>query len=223
MGPRSRAPRCGCLGDGRGAAAGRGRCRRRRAHVPLLDPERDPQGGEVGSVLGGVVGRQVDALAGQPVPARPGGRVALGGNRRIEGGQAERFALDGVDLRADQRWLSVRGAALVNEDDFPVGVDALGHGQVGGRDRGAARPAGQPDDRIGPRGGGDGLDPGDADADRRAVGSRPVLRDGEVAAAELAAQVELGDRGHVGCRARGRLESGDGLADRRRCGRGARL
>jgi len=81
----------------------------------------------------------------------------------------------------------VPGAALVDEDDVTVGVDGrLGHGEAGCVEQArSARPAGQPDHRVGCGLRVGGLEPGDRDLDLAPVGLVPVLRHGQIAAAEL--------------------------------------
>ena len=92
----------------------------------------------------------------------------------------------------------MQGVALIDEDDLSVGVDPLRDTEIGGRDGRAARPAGQPDDRVRLRSGGGRLDPRDRDPDRWPVGLRMILRHGEVAAAKARAEVELWKPGTLG-------------------------
>ena len=77
-------------------------------HVPLLDAERDPQLGDVGRVLGGVVGRQADALSGQSFPAGSCRRVALLPRGRVGSRQPERFTLERSISGQDNAGLACR-------------------------------------------------------------------------------------------------------------------
>src|SRR6185369_16181279 len=83
-----------------------------RVDVPLVDAHRDPEIGDVGGVLGGVVGGEVDALGGEAVSASTHG----GGALLVVGG-ALRADADGVgqklvDLGAGQEWIVLQRAPL---------------------------------------------------------------------------------------------------------------
>jgi hypothetical protein len=88
----------------------------------VLDPQRLAQSREVGGVLGGVVGPQVDALSSQTAITPRGGLDMQAPRRRGVVRKADRVRVDLIDPRAGELGLGVELPALVHDDQRPVPV-----------------------------------------------------------------------------------------------------
>ena len=91
--------------------------------VPLGDPQRRPQVGEVGGVLGRVVGAEVDPSLGQTPVAGPRRRHLCAPGRRGVIDQTYAAGDEPGTLRAEERRLGEAHPALVHENELSVAVE----------------------------------------------------------------------------------------------------
>ena len=117
--------------------------------VPFVDAQRDPQVGEVGRILGGVVCRRVEALVPYATYADLVGRdLGLGRLCRQEW-DADRIVVGLFSFGALEQRIGEVGAALVDEDHLALGVESRGHLACDLERTRTARPSGEHHERVG--------------------------------------------------------------------------
>lgn len=91
--------------------------------VPLGDPQRHAQVGEVSGVLGRVIGTEVDPLLDETSVASPCRRRLQASRRRGVVDQTDPAGDELETLRAEQKRLGERHPALVHENELSVAVE----------------------------------------------------------------------------------------------------
>ena len=157
-----------------------------RVHIPLRYLECNEQVSEVGGVLTGVKGAQVDALRDKAVVTRLGSRnVKCSGIRRIVG-QANCMYAGLVDLRTSQSGLRVGDAALVHHDDIARLVQQTQADESRRLvERILARPPGHEDNGVRLRRLSDGRNDGDRQLNRGLACTVSIFGDGQSATAGI--------------------------------------
>ena len=149
--------------------------------VPAVDAQCPPEVGDVGGVLRAVVGSEVDASCGQLVAALLDRRGVCGGGRFRREGKADRVVDELLPPGTSEAGVGAVRAALVDEDDFAVGVKSVLDHERHLERAGSAGAAREVDDRIAL---GRRRDRGCAhheDANTAPVGLGPALEHGEIA------------------------------------------